>query len=113
MAAELAKPSEEVFVTKTLEASIWKTSTAAQLAAQQATTEKDWKEIVPLQYHKWEKVFLEQEATQMPSHQPWDIEIELVKDAPPSLDCKIYPLMAAEQTKLVEYIKDNLDKGYI
>ena len=112
-AAQLAEPGEEVFVTQTPGASIKKTSTAAQLAAQQAPTDKDWREIVPSPYHKWKKVFSEQEATRMPSHQPWDIDIELVEGAPPSLDCKIYPLTSAEQGKLAEYIKDNMDKGYI
>jgi hypothetical protein len=29
------------------------------------------------------------------------------------LDCKIYPLMLMEQEKLDEYIKENLEKGYI
>ena len=110
IATELAEPGEEVFVTQTPEARIKKPSTAAQLAVQQAPTEKGWKEIVPPQYHKWEKVFSEQEATRMPTHQPCDINIELVEGALPSLDCKIYPLTMVEQGKLVEYIKDNMDK---
>jgi hypothetical protein len=29
------------------------------------------------------------------------------------LDCKIYPLTLVEQGKLEEYIKENLEKGYI
>ena len=112
-AEQMAEPGEEVFVTKTSEVSIKKTSTSAQLAAQHAPIEGDWKQIVPPQYHKWKKVFSEQEATRMPKHQPWDIEIELIDQAPPSLDCKIYPLTAIEQGKLAEYIKENIDKGYI
>ena len=113
MAEQMAEPGEEVFVTKTPEASIRKTSTSAQLAAQHTKEDSDWKKIVPPQYHKWKKVFSEQEATRMPQHQPWDIEIELIDKAPPSLDCKIYPLTAVEQGKLAEYIKENIDKGYI
>ena len=92
---------------------IKKTSTSAQLAAKTSQEDKDWKEIVPPQYQKWEKVFSEEQATRMPQHQPWDIGIELIPEAPPSLDCKIYPLTATEQVKLAEYIKENMDKGYI
>jgi hypothetical protein len=32
---------------------------------------------------------------------------------PKVLDCKIYPLKLTEQGKLDEYIKENLEKGYI
>jgi hypothetical protein len=92
---------------------IRKTSTAAQMAANAQGKEKPWDQIVPLQYHKWKKVFSEEEAKRFPEHQPWDIEIEFTKDAPKILDCKIYPLTLTEQGKLDEYIKENLEKGYI
>jgi hypothetical protein len=36
-----------------------------------------------------------------------------VEGAPKMLDCKIYPLTLAEQGKLENYIKENLEKGYI
>jgi hypothetical protein len=29
------------------------------------------------------------------------------------MDCKIYPLTLVEQGKLEDYIKENLEKGYI
>src|SRR6266702_2490479 len=70
-------------------------------------------EIVPKHYHKWKKVFSEEEAKRYPQHQPWDIAIDLVKDAPKVLDCKIYPLTLAEQGRLEDYIRENLEKGYI
>jgi hypothetical protein len=92
---------------------IWKTSTAAQMAANTQEKEKPWDQIVPPQYHKWKKVFSEEEAKQFPKHQPWDIEIDFTEDAPKILDCKIYPLMLTEQGKLDEYIKENLEKVYI
>jgi hypothetical protein len=92
---------------------IWKTSTAAQMAANAQGKEKPWDQIVPLQYHKWKKVFSEEEARRFPEHQPWDIEIDFTEDAPKILDCKIYPLTLTEQGKLDEYIKENLEKGYI
>jgi hypothetical protein len=59
------------------------------------------------------KVFSEEEAKRYPEHQPWDIEIDFVPEAPKILDCKIYPLTLDEQGKLDTYIKENLDKGYI
>ncbi len=39
--------------------------------------------------------------------------IDLVKDAPKVLDCKIYPLTLVEQGRLEDYIRENLEKGYI
>jgi hypothetical protein len=59
------------------------------------------------------KVFSEEEAKRYPQHQPWDIAIDLVEGTPKTLDCKIYPLTMVEQGKLKEYIKENLEKGYI
>jgi hypothetical protein len=82
-------------------------------AKAQPKEEKTWDQIVPPQYHKWKKVFSEEEAKQFPEHQPWDIEINFTEDAPKILDCKIYPLTLTEQGKLDEYIKENLEKGYI
>jgi hypothetical protein len=36
-----------------------------------------------------------------------------VEGAPKTLDCKIYPLTLVEQGKLEDYIKENMEKGYI
>ena len=58
-------------------------------------------------------MFLEEDAKRLPQHQPWDIAIDFIKNAPASLDCKIYPLTAKEQETLDKYIKENLQKGYI
>jgi hypothetical protein len=113
-AAALATPGEEVFIHRFDEAKIGKTSMAVELAIKALPKEeKTWDQIVPVQYHKWEKVFSEEEAKQFPQHQPWDIAIDLVEGAPKTLDCKIYPLTLAEQGKLENYIKENLEKGYI
>src|ERR1700744_3698732 len=75
--------------------------------------EKPWDQIVLKHYHQYTKVFSEEEAKQYLAHQPWDITIEFIKDAPAALDCKIYPLSYREQEKLDKYIKKNLKKGYI
>jgi hypothetical protein len=113
-ARSMATPGEEVFVTRLDIENLRKTSSAAQMAAKaQPKEEKTWDQIVPRHYHKWKKVFSEEEAKRFPKHQPWDIAIDFTNDAPASLDCKIYPLTNAEQGQLEEYIKDNLEKGYI
>jgi hypothetical protein len=85
---------------------IQKTSTAAQMAANAQKEERTWDQIVPQQYHKWKKVFSEEEVKQFLEHQPWDIAINFTEDAPNILDCKIYPLTLIEQGKLDDYIKE-------
>jgi hypothetical protein len=112
-AKALANPREEIYVSYMDQSQIRKTSMAAQMAANAQGKEKPWDQIVPSQYHKWKKVFLEEEAKQFPNHQPWDIAINFEENAPKTLDCKIYPLTLGEQGKLEDYIKENLEKGYI
>ena len=113
-ARSMAVPGEEVFVTRLDTETLRKTSTVAQMAANaKPKEEKTWDKIVPPHYHKWKKVFSEEEAKRFPEHQPWDIAIDFTTDAPKSLDCKIYPLTLEEQGQLKAYIKDNLEKGYI
>ena len=48
-----------------------------------------------------------------PESRPWDHEIELLPDAPSTLDCKVYPLSYGEQIALEEFLEEHLDKGYI
>jgi hypothetical protein len=108
----LATPGEEIYVSYMDQSQIWKTSTAVQMAANAQGKEKPWDQIVPPHYHKWKKVFSE-EAKRFPSHQPWDITIDFEENTPKTLDCKIYPLTLTEQGKLDEYIKENLEKGFI
>jgi hypothetical protein len=113
-AKALANSGEEIFVTRIDQEQIQKMSTTAELAVKALLQEeKTWDKIVPPQYHKWKKVFSEEEAKRYPQHQPWDIAINLLEDAPKTMDCKIYPLTSVEQGKLKEYIKENLEKGYI
>jgi hypothetical protein len=113
-ATALATPGEEIFLHRFKETKLRKTSTVVELAVKALPKEeKTWDQIVPPQYHKWKKVFSEKEAKRYPQHQPWDIAIDLVEGAPMTLDCKIYPLTLVEQGKLEEYIKENLEKGYI
>ncbi len=112
-AQEWAEEGEEIFICKIDEEMIKWTSTLTEMAVKALSKEeKTWDQVVPKHYHKWKKVFSE-EAKRYPKHQPWDIAIDLVKDAPKILDCKIYPLTLVEQGRLEDYIWENLDKGYI
>jgi hypothetical protein len=86
-AAALATPGEEIFLHLFKEAKLQKTSTAVELAVKALPKEeKTWDQIVPPQYHKWKKVFSEEEAKRYPQHQPWDIAIDLVEGAPTVAD---------------------------
>ena len=59
---------------------IKRTSTSTEMAVKALPKEeKKWDQIVPMHYHRWQKVFLEEEAKRYPQHQPWDIAIDLVK----------------------------------
>jgi hypothetical protein len=61
-AKTLATPGEEIYVSYMDQSKIQKTSTAAQMVANAQGKEKPWDQIVPPQYHKWKKVFSEEEA---------------------------------------------------
>jgi hypothetical protein len=110
----MATPSKVIYVTRYDEERLRRTSASTQLAVKALPKEeKTWDKVVPPQYHCWKKVFSEEEAKRFPRMQPWDIAIDLVVDALKVLDCKIYLLTLEEQGKLREYIKENLEKGYI
>ena len=59
------------------------------------------------------KVFSEEESQRFPESRHWDHMIELLPDAPQTLDCKVYPLAPGEQDSLDRFINEHLSKGYI
>jgi hypothetical protein len=60
---------------------------------------------------QWKKALSqEEEATKVPRSQPEDIAIDLAADAQ---ECKVYPLTSEGTRTLREFIKENLEKGYI
>ena len=62
-AQRMAMPGEEIHVTKITEERLKRTSTSTQMAVKALPKEeKTWDQIVPSQYHKWKKVFSEEEA---------------------------------------------------
>ena len=71
-AQKMATPGEEIHVIKITEERLKRTSTSTQMAVKALPKEeKTWDQIVPSQYHKWKKVFSEEEAKRYPKHQPW------------------------------------------
>ena len=87
---------------------------ATELAIQAIDkTEKTWQEQVPLEYHFYSKVFSDKEASRFPQSRPWDHAIELLPDAPQTLNCKIYSLSSKEQETLDEFLEEHLKKRYI
>jgi len=66
-------------------------------------------DILP-EFRKYAKVFSDEEAQQLPKHQPWDHKIDLQ----PGLQMRktsVYRLMPPKMTALKEYIIDSLKRG--
>jgi len=93
---------------------IRKTTIATELAAQAADKkQRTWQEQVPSVYHQYGKVFSNEESTRFPEPQPWDHAIDLLPEAPPTLNCKVYPLAEGQQEALDKFLDEHLAKGYI
>ena len=69
-------------------------------------------QIVPPEYHKFLDIFNEKRASQFPDKRPWDHKIDMKPDFEPK-SFKNYNLTLAEQIKLDNFLKENLEKGYI
>ena len=69
-------------------------------------------QIVPPKYHEFLNIFNEKQASQFPDKQPWDHKIDMKPDFEPK-SFKNYNLTSAEQIKLDNFLKENLEKGYI
>ena len=93
---------------------VWKTTISTQLALN-TTKPKEcpWQEMVPKEYHQFGIVFSNKAAQHFPAKRPWDHAINLILDAPLTLNCKVYPLPQGQQPVLDEFLKEYLKKGYI
>ena len=91
-----------------------KINVATKLAIEEnkKKTEKTDKELVPEEYHKYLDIFNEEKAAQLPESKPWDHKIEMKEGFEPKL-FKNYNLTPAEQLELDNFLKENLEKGYI
>ncbi len=91
-----------------------KTTMASELAQKAMDhTKKTFKQMVPTQYHQHRKVFSKEASHRFPPKHTWDHAINLLPDAPQTLDCKIYPLATTEGGALMEFLNEQLQKGYI
>ena len=76
-------------------------------------TPKAEKNHLPKEYQQYQKVFSKQEAQWFPKKRFWDHAIDLKPNAPNSMPGKVYSLMQPEQVALKEFLKKQLEKGYI
>ena len=76
--------------------------------------DKSTKQVtLPDKYKQYMSVFSEDKAQQFLLSHPWDHAIEFKKEAPDTIDCKIYPMTPAEDAALDKFIDEQLAKGYI
>ena len=80
---------------------------------QKVEAPKSEKNHLPKEYQQHQKVFSEQKAQRFPKKRSWDHAIELKSNAPSSLPGKVYSLTQPEQVALREFLKKQLEKGYI
>jgi hypothetical protein len=67
---------------------------------------------LPAKYHEFKDVFSEEGANMLPPHRPYDCAIEIEEGKSPPFG-RIYNLSEKELLALNNYLKDNLDKGFI
>jgi hypothetical protein len=88
-----------------------KTSISQQLAHDKANFNQEKKksldDLLPKAYHEYKSVFEKEASERFPESRPWDHAIDLKPNFIPK-DCKVYPLTPAEQTKLDEFLEENL-----
>ena len=78
------------------------------LKKQEGTVE----EMVPKEYHEFLNVFSEEKAARFPKSKEWDHKIDMKEGFEPK-SFKNYNLTPEEQIELENFLKENLDKGYI
>jgi len=88
-------------------------STELAIQSKKGRRKKDLTKIVPEEYWDYQRVFEEEEATELPPHRPGvDLEINIEKGRRLPLK-KIYPLGAKELEELGEYIQINKKRKWI
>jgi hypothetical protein len=65
------------------------------------------------EYQQHTKAFNEEASNRFPPSQSWDHAIELTKDTPRVINCKIYPMTPTEDDTLLKFLKDMQERGYI
>ena len=91
-----------------------KTTTTSELVQKAMDhTKRTFEQMVPSQYHWHQKVFSEEASHRFPPKWTWDHTIDLLPNAPKTLDCKVYPSALTEGDTLTEFLNEQLQKGYI
>ena len=107
----IAKANTQEEYTQFLQETTIKATTATDLAI--AAQQYQSKAMVPKEYQKYAKVFSKEESKQYPPKRVWDHAIEFKEGAPDTVDCKVYPLNQVEDVAVQEFVKTELQKGYI
>ncbi len=68
---------------------------------------------IPNEYQQFAKIFSEEGSKHYPPQRVWDHAIKLKEGSPDVVDCKVYPLNQTEDQAVKDFIKMELDKGYI
>ena len=75
-------------------------------------SESELRKLVPEEYHNLLEVFKKKKLEKLPPHRPYDHQIKL--DITASLGtCPLYSMSPFKLQKVKEYIKENLEKGFI
>ena len=77
-----------------------------------ARLEEEAKKRIPKKFHRWFKVFSKKQSERMLTRKVWDHVIE-VKEGFVLRKGKVYPLLREEREEVREFIKEQLQKGYI
>ena len=68
---------------------------------------------LPNKYRRHVIVFDEKKATQFPPKCKEELSIDLLPDAPKTINCKVYLLSKLEQDQLQSFLAEEEEKGYI
>ena len=77
-----------------------------------ARSEAETKKLVPEKFHKWIKVFGKKQSERMQMKKVWDHAIDIKEGFIPRKG-KVYPLLREEREEVREFVKEQLQKGYI
>ena len=70
------------------------------------------KKLVPEKFYEWIKVFEKKQSERMPMRKLWDHAIDVKEGFIPRKG-KVYPLSREEREEVREFVKEQLQKGYI
>ena len=77
-----------------------------------AKLEEEAKKLVPEKFHEWIKVFGKKQSERMPIRKLWDHAIDVKEGFVPRKG-KVYLLSREEREEVREFVKKQLQKGYI